>query len=236
MKKYARVFKYISQYKSEAFLYILFILLSIVFGLVSIAMLFPFLEMMFNSDKPGNTGLTADSSSRIVDTSGNLLIKAGRSINKEGTLLIICGFIIISIFLKNLFLYMAYYILNPLKNKIVTRLRNELYEKILHLPIGYFTEKKKGDVISRMTNDVAEVEASVIGTLEGWVRDPLTIIFTLVFLFITSVKLTFFVLLCIPIVGIVIGRNHKSLKRQSQDVAIYYSESVSILDETLSGL
>jgi subfamily B ATP-binding cassette protein MsbA len=87
-----------------------------------------------------------------------------------------------------------------------------------------------------MTNDVAEVEASVIGTLEGWVRDPLNIIITLITLLIISVPLTLFVLICIPVVAFVIGRITKSLKKQSQDVAIYYAESVSILDETLSGL
>jgi subfamily B ATP-binding cassette protein MsbA len=237
MKKYARVFRYISQYKSDAFLYILFIVLSIIFSLVSLGMLFPFLEMLFNGDKAGTTGFIGNSESSAVRYVRNLL---AQSINgpggKEGTLAWICVFIIASIFLKNLFLYLAYRILNPLKNKIVNRLRDELYEKILHLPIGYFTEKKKGDVISRMTNDVAEVEASVIGTLEGWVRDPLNIIVTLIALLIISVPLTLFVLICIPVVGVVIGRITKSLKKQSQDVAIHYSESVSILDETLSGL
>jgi ATP-binding cassette, subfamily B, bacterial MsbA len=237
MKKYARVFRYISQYKSDAFLYILFIVLSIIFSLVSLGMLFPFLEMLFNGDKAGTTGFIGASESSTVRYVRNLLAE---SINgpggKEGTLAWICVFIIASIFLKNLFLYLAYRILNPLKNKIVNRLRDELYEKILHLPIGYFTEKKKGDVISRMTNDVAEVEASVIGTLEGWVRDPLNIIVTLIALLVISVPLTLFVLICIPLVGVVIGRITKSLKKQSQDVAIYYAESVSILDETLSGL
>lgn len=236
MKKYARVFTYISQYKSEAFLYILFIILSIIFSLVSLGMLFPFLEMIFNGDKPENSGLTAGSTSEIVIYIRHLLLKSIDLYHRDGTLLIICAFIILSIFLKNLFLYLAYYVLNPLKNKIVNRLRNELYEKILHLPIGFFTEKKKGDVISRMTNDVGEVEASVIGTLEGWVRDPLTIIITLVTLLIISPQLTLFVLVCIPIVGFVIGRITRSLKKQSQDVALHYSESVSILDETLSGL
>ncbi|MBO9681397.1 MAG: ABC transporter ATP-binding protein [Flavisolibacter sp.] len=237
MKKYARVFRYISQYKSDAFLYILFIVLSIIFSLISLGMLFPFLEMLFNGDKAGTSGLIGNADSAIVRYVRNLL---AQSINgpggKEGTLAWICVFIIASIFLKNVFLYLAYRILNPLKNKIVNRLRDELYDKILHLPIGYFTEKKKGDVISRMTNDVAEVEASVIGTLEGWVRDPLNIIITLITLLIISVPLTLFVLICIPVVGVVIGRITKSLKRQSQDVAIHYAESVSILDETLSGL
>jgi len=236
MKKYARVFKYISEYKSEALLYILFIVLSIIFSLISLGMLFPFLEMLFNGDK-GISGLVGSSDSTAVRFVRKTLVDSINSPRgKAGTLGWICIFIIISIFLKNLFLYLAYRILNPLKNKIVNRLRDELYEKILHLPIGYFTEKKKGDVISRMTNDVGEVEASVIGTLEGWVRDPLNIIITLITLLIISVPLTLFVFVCIPVVGVVIGRITKSLKKQSQDVAIHYAESVSILDETLSGL
>jgi ATP-binding cassette, subfamily B, bacterial MsbA len=237
MKKYARVFKYIGQYKSSAFLYIFFIILSIIFSLVSLGMLFPFLEMLFNGDKAGTSGLMASTDSTIVRYVRKALADSITSPRgKEGTLAWICTFIIASIFLKNVFLYLAYRILNPLKNKIVNRLRDELYEKILHLPIGFFTEKKKGDVISRMTNDVGEVEASVIGTLEGWVRDPLNIIVTLVALLIISVPLTLFVFVCIPIVGFVIGRITRSLKKQSQDVALHYSESVSILDETLSGL
>lgn len=200
-------------------------------------MLFPFLEMLFNADKAGTSGLTGSNDSATVRSVRKLLVDSINSAGgKEGTLAWICVFIIISIFLKNFFLYLAYRILNPLKNKIVNRLRDELYEKILHLPIGFFTEKKKGDVISRMTNDVGEVESSVIGTLEGWVRDPLNIIITLITLLIISVQLTLFVLICIPVVAFVIGRITKSLKKQSQDVAIHYAESVSILDETLSGL
>ncbi|HEX6333918.1 MAG TPA: ABC transporter ATP-binding protein [Flavisolibacter sp.] len=235
MKQYSRVFRYIAQYRSEAFLYILFIVLSIIFSLVSIGMLFPFLEMIFNADQ-GTTGLTKASTNPAVKFIRQVLVDSIAIRGKLGTLALICVFILFTIFLKNLFLYLAYYILNPLKNKIVNRLRNELYEKILHLPIGYFTEKKKGDVISRMTNDVGEVENSVVGTLEGWIRDPLTIIVTLATLLLISYQLTLFVLVCIPVVGLVIGRVTRSLKKRSADLALDYSESVSILDETLTGL
>jgi subfamily B ATP-binding cassette protein MsbA len=236
MKKYARVFKYLSHYKAEAFFYILFILLSIVFSLVSLGMLAPFLEIIFNGDKPGTTGFVSGSDNMVIRHIRDLLTESIHKRNKTGTLALICGLIIVSVFLKNLFLYLAYYILNPLKNKIVNQLRTELYEKVLHLPIGFFTEKRKGDIISRITNDVGEVENSVVGTLEGWVRDPLTILFTLGTLLLISVKLTLFVLLCIPIVGFVLGRISKSLKKSSADVANLSSESLSVLDETLSGL
>ena len=123
-----------------------------------------------------------------------------------------------------------------MKNKIVNKLRSDLYNKILHLPIGYFTEKRKGDLISRITNDIAEVEGSVVGTLEGWIRDPLTILINFAFLFYLSPQLTLFLLIFIPVIGFVIGRITRSLKKQSQEAAIKYGESVSVLDETLSGL
>ncbi len=236
MKKYSRVFKYITLYKSEAFLYIIFILLSIVFSLVSLGMLFPFLELIFKGEQGGTSGLMQVSNNAVVNFIRDYLTESINTKGKVATLGIICLLIIVSIFFKNLFLYLAYYVLNPLKNKIVTRLRTELYEKVLHLPIGYFTEKKKGDIISRITNDVGEVEYSVVGALEGWVRDPLTIVFTLVTLLLISVELTLFVLICIPIVGFVIGRITRSLKKQSSEVAQHSSESVSVLDETLSGL
>lgn len=235
MKKYARVFKYLSQYKGEAVLYIVFILLSIVFSLVSLGLLLPFLEMIFNGNK-GGAGMLANSNNPVVNY---VRITLEDSIKHRGnipTLGLICVLIIISIFFKNLFLYLAYYVLNPLKNKIVNRLRTELYEKVLHLPIGFFTEKRKGDIISRITNDVGEVEGSVVGTLEGWVRDPLTILFTLGTLFLISYQLTLFVLLCIPVVGFVIGRISRSLKKGSAEVANLNSDSLSVLDETLGGL
>jgi subfamily B ATP-binding cassette protein MsbA len=115
-------------------------------------------------------------------------------------------------------------------------LRLDIYDKILRLPIGYFTEKRKGDLMSRTTNDLSEVESSVVGVLEGWITYPLTIIVNLIVLFILSPQLTIFVLLFIPVMGFIIGRITRSLKKQSQEVAERSGESVSILDETLGGL
>jgi ATP-binding cassette, subfamily B, bacterial MsbA len=111
-----------------------------------------------------------------------------------------------------------------------------MYEKLLKLPIGYFTEQRKGDIMSRMSNDIGEVEGSVVGTLEGWFRDPLTIIITLIALLVLSPQLTVIILICIPIMGLIIGRITKSLKRHSGDVAQKQGETFSILDETLGGL
>ena len=230
MKKYARVFKYLGQYKGEASLYVVFVLLSIVFSLVSLGMLLPFLEMIFNGGKGSN------SNKPWLAFIQRVIAESNDTRGAIPTLGIICVLIIVSILFKNLFLYLAAYILNPLKNKIVNQLRTELYEKVLHLPIGFFTEKRKGDIISRITNDVGEVEGSVVGTLEGWVTDPLNILVTLGTLFFISYQLTLFVLLCIPVIGFVIGRITRGLKKGSAEMTNLNAESLSVLDETLTGL
>lgn len=236
MKKYSRVFAYLKSYIPQIILYFLCTILSIVFSIISIGMLIPFLELIFNTGSSSLGALTKASSNPVVKFVRDLLVDSINTHGKLDTLLFICIFIVISIFLKNLFLYASSYILNPLKNKIVTQLRNELYDKVLRLPIGYFTEKRKGDIISRVTNDVTEVEVSVVGTLEGWVRDPLTIILNISILFLMSPQLTVFLIILIPVMGFVIGRISRSLKRKSNLAAIKQGEAVSILDETLSGL
>lgn len=235
MKKYSRVFAYLKNYKLKVFLYFLFTVLSIVFSILSIGMLMPFLELIFNT---GSSGIIQQSNNPVVSEIRKILTSSisDPNVGKIRTLGLICIFIISSIFLKNLFLYLASYTLNPTKNSIVNRLRAELYDKILHLPIGYFTEKRKGDLISRITNDISEVENSVVGVLEGWIKDPLTIIITLGTLLVMSVQLTLFILILIPILGFVIGRISRSLKRHSTKAALKNGESVSVLDETLSGL
>lgn len=234
MKKYSRVFAYFKNYIPQVILYVICTILSIVFSIVSIGMLIPFLELIFNTG--ASFGGFTESKNPVVAFVRGILTASIDKYDKIDTLLFICIFIVLSIFFKNLFLYLSSYILNPLKNKIVTLLRNELYDKVLQLPIGYFTEKRKGDIISRITNDVTEVEVSVVGTLEGWVRDPLTIILNVSFLFFMSPQLTLFLIILIPVMGFVIGRISRSLKRKSNLAAIKQGEAVSILDETLSGL
>ncbi len=236
MKKYSRIFNYLRHYKGQVLLYFLFILLSIAFSVVSLGMLAPFFKLIFEQGErsPG------EGSNEIIRSVEEWMVKQidspGIFGGTLGVLGLLCIIIIVSIFFKNLFLYLSYYILNPLKNKIVNSLRVELYNKILHLPIGYFTEKRKGDLISRITNDVSEVETSVVGTLEGWVRDPLTILINFAVLFYISPRLTLFILVFIPVIGFVIGRVTRSLKKQSHEVAVKHGESVSVLDETLGGL
>jgi ATP-binding cassette, subfamily B, bacterial MsbA len=239
MKQYSRIFQYLGAFKGKIFLYFLFTVLSVLFSIVSIGMLMPFLEIIFTNPRPEcadcNT-LGKVSSSPLIQYVKDFLKDSVNTRGKATTLGIICFLILLFIFLKNFFLYLSYYVLNPLKNKVVNQLREDLFDKVLKLPIGFFNEKRKGDLMSRMTNDVNEVEGSVVGTLEGWIRDPLTILITLGVLFAISFQLTLFLLLLIPVLGLVIGRITKSLKKHSQEVASKYGETLSTLDETLGGL
>ena len=233
MRSYARIFSYLTDYKGRIALYFLFIVLSIFFSIVSIGMLMPFLQLIFT----GKEALPTSSGQNPILDTVNLFLQ--QRVEQEGQLAalgIICWLMILFIAGKNLFLYLAYYTLNPLKHQLVNQLREDLYDKVLQLPIGYFNEKRKGDLMSRMTNDVNEVEVSVIGALEGWIRDPLTILLTLLFLFSISVPLTLFILILIPVLGLVVGRITRSLKKISQEVAQKFGETLGVLDETLGGL
>src|SRR5688572_1422027 len=241
MNKYSRIFKYLGQYKGQIVLYFFFIILSIIFSIISIGMLMPFMELIFKGDEGSLAGMMKETNNPLIKFLRDFLLEnirknGGGMEGKLKTLGLLCIIIIVSIFLKNLFLYLSFYVLNPMKNRVVNQLRSDLYYKILHLPIGFFTEKRKGDIISRTTHDVNEVEGSVVGALEGWIRDPLTIIINFAFLFYLSPRLTLFLIIFIPVIGLIIGRIGRSLKKQSGEAAIKYGESVSVLDETLSGL
>lgn len=236
MKKYARVFSLLKPYRGKMLAYVVFILLSTLFSIMSIGMLMPFLQLIFEG-KSATLDSAANASKWDVSTNVSNWMNAYAAEHSHFELLaLICVLMLSAIVLKNLFLYLAIYILNPLKNLIVSTLRAQMYEKILELPIGYFTEQRKGDLMSRMSNDVAEVESSVVGTLEGWFRDPIMIIAHLAVLMVLSTQLTLFLFIMLPTVGFVIGRISRSLKKQSQAAAIKQGESVAILDETLGGL
>lgn len=237
MRKYSRVFYYLSQYKAKVGLYLLVTILSIIFSLFSFALIYPFLDLIFN----GSNSVIAASGkggSNLLDQMKSYLmdIIASSSMSTTKVLGYTCLVMIVAIFLKNLFVYLSLYILNPLKNEITNRFRSDLYYKILQLPIGYFNEQRKGDLISRITNDVSEVEGSVVGVLEGWVRDPLTIIITLATLFAVNPTLTGAILLAIPVIAFILGRISRALRKQSNEAAVKHGETLSVLDETLNGL
>ena len=235
MRKYSLVFAYLKDYKLSIASYIICTLLSIVFGVASLGMLFPFLQVLFDKENATAKVVKANGFSPF----GWLKEKVGELVSSGDqfhTLAMVCLLIIASIILKNTFLYLASRSLLPVKNKVATRFRIDIFNKVLSLPVGYFTEQRKGDLMSRMTNDVGQVEGSVLGALEGWVKDPLQIIINLIVLFTINAELTIIILFFIPIMGFFIGRVGRSLKKPSGLIAQKNGESISILDETLGGL
>ncbi|HTH30615.1 MAG TPA: ABC transporter ATP-binding protein [Lacibacter sp.] len=237
MKQFQRIFKYLRDYKGKIVLYFLCILLSIVFSMVSLAMLAPFLKLLFNQNDLVTTRPEAIlSASDLLDF---LMYQISKLIMENGTeaaLAFICLIIISAILLKNVFLYLSYRILAPMRNGVLTRLRGDLYDKVLKLPIGYFTEQRKGDLISRMSNDANEVEWSVMMALEVLIKEPLNILFYLAGMIILSPQLSLFLLVFLPVMALIIGRVSRSLKKQSTEAGEKNGLVISILDETLGGI
>lgn len=237
MKRFSIILYYLRNQKGQILLYLLFILLSIVFSLVSLGMLAPFLQLLFGlSDHPTAPPRLTWSSSSIIDS---LKYHLGSLIDNYGqtkALAAICIIVVLTILFKNVFLYLSYRVMIPLRNRVMTRFRADMYDKILQLPIGYFTEQRKGDIMSRMSNDMNEIEWSIIGTLEGLIRDPLTILVFLGALVFLSPMLSLFLLVLLPLTGFIIGRVSRSLKKQSNVAQEQQGLLLSLLDETLGGL
>ena len=234
MKKFSVILQYLSRYKGKIVLYMIFNILSIVFGLISLGMLSPFISILLSGGKSGGQA-------NLINTNAigglkNVLNEIMQHHDKSTVLLVICLLMVISTVLKNLFYYWSSYLSSPIRSATITFLRNDLYNKILQLPIGYFTEQRKGDLISRMTNDIYEIESSVVSTLEGLIKDPLTIIGYLAYMIYLSPWLSLFLLILLPVTGFLIGRISRTLKRQSKDASIKLGESLSVLDETLGGI
>ncbi|HMN31792.1 MAG TPA: ABC transporter ATP-binding protein [Chitinophagaceae bacterium] len=214
-------------------------MLSVLFSTMSLVMIIPFLNMLFDKDME----LTTNPGFHLSKEGISLYFRyqmtsyiAAHGNEKVYGLIFICIILVTSTFLKNGFLFFSNYILHPLRNGIVFKIRKELFEKITQLPIGFFSNEKKGDIISRMTNDINAVEQSIISTMKLLFSTPFTVTFYFILLFILSAKLFIFLLVLLPIAGLLIGRVSKSLKRNTQLTQERLSGILTIIDETLSGL
>ncbi len=155
---------------------------------------------------------------------------------KQYALLFICIAVVVMFFLKNLFRYMGQYFISPIRNGVVKDLRTAIHNKIMSLPLSWFNNERKGDIITRVTSDVHEVEWSVMSSLEVVFRDPFNIILFLGMMIFISAKLTIFVFILLPVIGFLIGRIGKSLKRTSARSKEKLGLLISIIEETISGL
>lgn len=237
MKGLFPVFRYLKRHTRAIILYFICNLLSVIFSLVSLAMLIPFLSLIFGKVNLVRTkpplGFSADS--LILNFNyylSEIIIHQG----KVQALGFICIVVIVAILLKNLFLYLASWINSPIRTAVINDMRYDLFSKVLKLPIGYFSEERKGDILSRMTNDLQEVEVSIISVLVTALREPVTIIVYLIAMIKLSPQLTLFLVVFLPITGFVIGRVGKSLKRHSTAGQSKLGDLLSIMDETLGGM
>jgi len=238
MKSFWRLLAYIRSYKLQVTLSILSNVLTAIFTVISIPLLQPFLEILFERTEPVTerpdlqwTDL-ASVSQYFNYYISNLIQQQG----KESALVFVCAAILTAFFFKNLFRYLAMFFMAPMRNGIIRDVRRQLYDKILDLPLAYFSEEKKGDLMSRITADVQEIEWSILNVLEAIFREPLIIIGSLTFMLYVSPSLTLFVFILIIFTGVVIGGIGKSLRKPSGQVQTLLGHIVSIVEETLSGL
>ena len=239
MEYFKKIFKYAKPFKKYIYLNIFFNILYALFSALSFLSLMPMLEVLFGENDKTYTKPEFDG----IYTFGNNLegwlnyqVSSYAGEDPQKALIFVILSIIILFFLKNFFNYLAMYFITFLRNGILTHLRVDVYKKIISLPISFFTEKKKGDVISRITADVLEIQHSFLSILELIVREPLTIFFTISAMFLISFKLTAFVLIFIPLSGFVISLIGRSLKATSTLVQNEQAEFLSITEETLQGL
>lgn len=238
MKNLRPLFRYLKKYPKLIAAYFSFNILSSIFSIISLGLLSPFLLLIFKKEDTFKVIASGSSGTNPINYFKEWLynvIKGGPE-EEAKALGIICSVVLICFLLKNLFLYLSMYFLTPLRNNISNDIRTKMYKRILTLPIGYFSEKRKGDIMSRLTNDLGDVEASTINILEVIFREPIAILFFLTYLFILSPQLTFFLFIFIPVSGLIIGRIGRSLKRQSHDVQSKLGEILSTIEETLSGI
>ncbi len=239
MKDIFKILRFVKPYWIQALLNVLFNILSIVFSLMTLTMVVPYLKLLLY-DKATKPIITTPefhfNKDAILDYLNYYMQRLLSTHTKSEALLYLCIVVILAFFLKNLFRYLGIFYLAPIRNGVVKDIRNKIYKKVLILPLSYFNEKRKGDIISRMTNDVLEIEWSVLSSLESLLKDPLNIIFFLTVLFAISFNLTLLSLLLLPITGFLISRIGRSLRRTSVKAQSKLGNILAVIEETLSGL
>lgn len=237
MKDFIRVLNFVKPYWIYGVFNVLFNILTVLFSLVSITMIIPFLGLLFGTQQKvyqaPPLSLNADSIKE------NFYFLITEIIDEKGqveALFFVCGLVLTMFFLRNLFRYLALFCLSPIRNGVVRDMRDELHKKVLTLPLAFYTEKRKGDIVSRMTADLVEIEWSIMSSLEMIFKDPLNIIIFLITLVALSPQLTIFVAILFPITGFLIARIGKSLKKSSQKGQSKMGDLLSIIDENISGL
>jgi len=232
-------------YAGLASLNAIFNILSVIFNLFSLTMVAPFLDLLFLKTDQDYADRMAQGAPQVKLSIDSLIdnfyyeftsIIVDPQRGKLYALVMICTLVVIMFFFKNLFRYLAMFFLAPVRNGVVMDLRNNMHKKVMDLPLSYYSNERKGDIISRMTTDAQEIEWSVMSSLEATFREPLTIILFLSTMIFISPQLTLFVAVLLPLTALLITRIGKSLKRTSVKSKERLGSLLSIIEETLGGL
>ena len=240
MNHFKDILKYEKKYRKFTLLNILFNIFYAIFNVLSVLAFIPVLGILFETEKkittqPEYTGIT-NIGSYLKESFYHFISQKIENDGQINTLLFICLLALSLFFLKNFFRYLASYVITFLRTGIVKDIRDKLYNKIVELPISYFTEKRKGDIIARMTADVQEVEVSILTSIETIVREPLTVVIAISIMLFMSVKLTLFVFILLPVSGFIISSISKKLKANSVKAQKETGIFLSFIEETLGGL
>ncbi|MBM78884.1 MAG: antibiotic ABC transporter ATP-binding protein [Crocinitomicaceae bacterium] len=243
MKNLIRIARIALTLKKQLFFNLMFNVLGMFFSIFSFAMIIPLLRVIFNSDESffrntiaeyqGNVTLNQDS---ILDFFNYKLAVFSLANGKESTLIYICIFLVSMVFLKNLFTYLSNFYLTNIVHLSVKDIRDNMYQKIIRLPMSFFSDEKKGDLLSRFSADVKEVEISIKATTNAIFKEPFYIIGYLITLTLISIKLTLFILIFLPVAGFVISKISNGLKKRTNQGQIDVGKMMSITEETLYGL
>lgn len=238
MKDFIKILKrFLPPYKSDLIMSFVYNLLAAIFGVFSFAMMQPVLEILFNIAEPVTELVPWELTLNSFKTNFYYYISHVKSDYGADSALIFVGiFLVIAVFLKVGFTYLGSYHTVGLRNGVVRDMRNLIYDKIVSLPIPFFTEEKKGDIIARSTGDVQEVENSVMNSLDMFLKNPVLIIVSLTAMIIMSPQLTLFSFILLPVAGFIIGRIGRSLKKTSRLGQNKMGDLLSTIEETLSGL
>ncbi|AYA38357.1 ABC transporter ATP-binding protein [Hymenobacter oligotrophus] len=242
MKTYLRILRFARPYADFLPQYILFTVLGIFFGIANFGMLIPLLNILFDTtgkmlaEVPSAPPAFSLSLSFVTDTFKYHFREVIETQGKLGALAWVCMLLIASVFLSNVFRYLGLRLLAKVRARVIRNLRAALYQRVTQLQLGYFTSAQKGDLMSRFTNDVQEVETSVVNSLTAVIREPLAIVGYFAVLFFMSVKLTLFTLILLPISGGLIAGISKRLRRQAQQSQQTLGSMLSVIDETLGGV
>lgn len=240
MSNFKKIYRFAIPYKKYAYLNIFFNVLYAIFSTLSFMALIPMISVIFDDTKKVYTEPVYTNVGHLKDYLGNYLNYYVTTTNEtkgvEFTLATMVAIIISIFLLKNLTNYLALFFATYLRNGVLKDMRNAMYKKVVELPLSFYSEKRKGDVISRMSSDVNEVQQSYLSILELIVKEPLSIIFAIIVMAVISLKLTIFVFIFIPLSGFIISKIGKSLKKQSGRAQQEQGTFLSIIEETLGGL